>query len=220
MSSPIPGGPGKRKRRAAIGTAPKGYRPPLRTPSLGSLVDYDEDEEEAGLNDSVKSALAQGATLSKISLSVTTTTSTTTPKQVFRHVFSSSGPPPKRAAKEEDDDEDNLLEALVRPRARSQSPAPTAPQVGPIRISEKRRRNEEDDEDELLERLSKAKKQDLGQKETVVIGAGARAKNGDDPPKKIKLKFSTSSLSVATVSPSPSTTPVPSEPSAKDGDTG
>jgi protein phosphatase-4 regulatory subunit 3 len=36
----------KRKRRPAVGAATKGYRSPLRTPSLNALMDYGEDESE------------------------------------------------------------------------------------------------------------------------------------------------------------------------------
>jgi protein phosphatase-4 regulatory subunit 3 len=83
-----------------------------------------------------------------------------------------------------------------------------------MRPSGKRRRDEE--EDGLLERLSKTKKVDFGEQKGGPGRIGGTTKRGDDPPKKMKLKFGAASLAV--VSPSPST--VPSDPGAKDGDTG
>ena len=223
-SSPIPVSNAlKRKRRAAIGSSSKGYRPPLRAPVLGSLVDYGEDEEEEDATPSTtKSGLSQ--TVSRSSRPPSPDTALASPKPSHRQVppHQSIGPPPKRVSKDEDD-EDNLLEALVRPKTRSQSPAPTPrPQspgpgmmasmssLGPARPGEKRRRGD-DDEDELMVRLTKAKRSDVGTQK----GGVGRTKNGDDPPKKIKVKFGTGSLAVA----SPST-PTSSKPSAKDGDRG
>jgi protein phosphatase 4 regulatory subunit 3 len=225
-SSPMPPNMLKRKRRLAIGSSSKGYRPPLRTPILGSLVDYVEDEEDDATS-TTKPGSSQ--TLLRSSGSPSPEMAPASPKPSHRQVppHSSTRPPPKRASK--DDDEDNLLEALVRPKTRSQSPAPTPrPQspgpgmmvsmssIGPIRPGEKRRRGDDDD-DELMERLTKVKKPDVGtQKEKVGFTSAGRTKNGDDPPKKIRVKFGTGSLAVAS---SPSI-PTSSKTSAKDGDTG
>lgn len=220
--SPLPNTTLKRKRRMAVGSSPTGYRPPLKTPILGSLVDYGEDEEEEEIlpafDEPKKLASSQGS--QKSSRSPSPEVPPASPKLSHRQIqIPSSGPPPKRQSKDEDD-EDNLLESLVRPRSRPQSPAPgmMSSSTELMRPSEKRRRaSDDDDEDELLERLSKSKKPDLGtQKDRVSFGGLGRTKNGDDPPKKIKVKFGATSLAVAS---SPST-PVPSEAGAKDGDRG
>lgn len=212
----------KRKRRAAIGSSTKGYRPPLRTPMLGSLVDYGEDEE-----DDATSTMKPGPSQTPKSSQLERTPASPKPshRQVPQH--SSTGPPPRRT--KDEDDEDNLLESLVRPKTRSQSPAPTSrPQspapgmmvslssIGPIRSGEKRRRGSDDD-DELMERLTKAKRPEVGtQKEKAGFSSVGRTKNGDDPPKKIKVKFGIGSLGLA----SSSSTPTSSKQSAKNGDTG
>ncbi|KAJ7223945.1 component of IIS longevity pathway SMK-1-domain-containing protein [Mycena rebaudengoi] len=106
------------------------------------------------------------------------------------------------------------------------APRPSTPVPAALpRSGEKRRRSGDDDDDEMLERLTKAKKPDLGTQK----GAGGggmvtrAAKLGDDPPpKKLKLKFGLASA-VAALASSP-TTPSPSTPDskngAKDGDTG
>ncbi|KAG7447518.1 DUF625-domain-containing protein [Guyanagaster necrorhizus] len=118
---------------------------------------------------------------------------------------------------------DNLLESLVKTKLppRPQSPAPgmmsSMTGIGPVRLSEKRRRPDDED-DELMERLTKIKKQDHGaQKEGAGGPIGPRAKPGDDPPpKKFKLKFGAGSVAVASLPPNSA----PSETGAKDGDTG
>jgi protein phosphatase-4 regulatory subunit 3 len=204
----------------ALGSAPKGFRPqnltPLRTPLLGALVDYDEDEEDPGPGDedlllqSVPSQIPQKATFSL------TPEMPTSPLLSHRQIAvpTLQGGPPKRASNDDNDDDGNLFEALVRSRSRPPTPEPgmmAGMSMGPMRPSEKRRRD--DDDDEPLERLSKAKKPDLGsQKEGSVIPG--RTKPGEDPPKKIKVKFGATSLKVA----SPSTSP--SEKGAKDEDRG
>ncbi|KAF9464813.1 component of IIS longevity pathway SMK-1-domain-containing protein [Collybia nuda] len=222
--SPLPNTTLKRKRRIAIGNSPKGYRPPLKTPVLGSLVDYGEEEEEEELlpafDESSSTKLASSQSSHKPSRSPSPEIPPASPKLSHRQIpTSASGPPPKRPSKEEDE-EDNLLESLVRPRSRPQSPAPgmMSSSTELMRPSEKRRRVLDDDEDdELLERLSKSKKQDLGaQKDRLNFGGAGRTKNGDDPPKKIKVKFGATSLAVV----SAPSAPVPTEAGAKDGDRG
>jgi len=226
---PSPSNALKRKRRVAIGSGPKGHRPPLHTPLLGSLVDYEEDEDEDLLAPPTMKPTSSPTAL-RSPRSPSPELPPAGPKLSHRQVLPpphpSSGPPPKRMLKDEDD-EDNLLEALVRPKSRSESPTPRPPSpgpstmlsmssAGPLRPSEKRRRGDDGD-DELMERLIKAKKPDLGmQKERSGFGGVGRAKNGDDPPKKIKVKFGATSLAVAS---SPSM-PTPSETGVKDGDTG
>ncbi|GLB34125.1 putative DUF625-domain-containing protein [Lyophyllum shimeji] len=208
----------KRKRRMAVGSTSKGHRPPLRTPALGSLVDYGDDDEEDGPPPPLTKKPGSPQPQQRTSLSPSPEVPPASPKLSHRQVVvAPSGPPPKRASAEDEDD-DNLLEALARSRPRPVSPAPgMMASMESLRTSEKRRREDEEDDDELVGRMSKVKKPDLGaQKERFGFGNISRTKNGDDPPKKIKVKLGTSSLAVA----STTSTPVPSETGAKDGDTG
>ncbi|KAG6841834.1 hypothetical protein C0991_006241 [Blastosporella zonata] len=205
----------KRKRRSSIGGSTKGYRPPLRTPVLGSLVDYGDDDEDNDTRDRkplpvTNDGQRQAQPGSSRSPSPEIPAS---PKLAHRQVPLAL--PPKRA--NGDDDEEDLLESLARTRSRPQSPAPgMMASLESLRPSEKRRRGEDEDEDNGL-LIHKAKKQDMGtQKERLGFGTIGRTKIGDDPPKKMKLKFGATSLAVA-ATPS---TPVPSETGAKDGDTG
>jgi len=210
----------KRKRRTGLNISP-GFRPtltPPRPPPIGSLVDYDDEDQDLGgtaLADDIADSPGHDLKLPRRSPSQNLLSS---PRLLNRQVSPSN--PPQRPPP--DDDEDNLLEALVRPRGpkdRSPSPSIATPKVpnigmGPIRLSGKRRRDDDDDE---LERLlsSKTKRPDLGA-EKILSGTSGRAgsKPGDDPPKKIKLKFGLTSLGAA-----PTSVP-PSEAGAKDGDTG
>jgi protein phosphatase 4 regulatory subunit 3 len=219
----------KRKRRPSLNNFMRVLRPPnlnsLRTGSIGNLVEYGEDEDDLGdvgnAEDDPLSSLRSllpstppGKSPPKTSHSHVLSLPTT-PKLMHRQVQQSSA---QSSSSSDDDEEDNLLESLVRskPPSRSSSVAgtPSKLSIGPVRLSEKRRR--EDDDDGLLERLSKAKKPDLGsENEGLIGGRSGSMKVGDDPPKKIKLKFGTS-LALAS---SPST-PLPSEAGAKDRDTG
>ncbi|KAF8969370.1 component of IIS longevity pathway SMK-1-domain-containing protein [Flammula alnicola] len=223
----------KRKRRPGISGTLKGYRPPLRAPQLGALVDYDEDDEDSNTNPH-PSDLAAATPQASGSTSAPPETKPSSPKPSHRSPSPSapaptavsasrpSGPPPKRATKHEDE-EDNLLEALAR-STRARSPSP---HLGPMRPSEKRRRVEDED-DELLARLSKSsKKPDLGSQKEAPAPLVGRSKNGDDPPgKKIKVKLGAVGLAVASTPPAQPTTSTTSndssssEPSTKDGDTG
>ncbi|KIJ69852.1 hypothetical protein HYDPIDRAFT_104481 [Hydnomerulius pinastri MD-312] len=219
----------KRKRRGAM-VAAKALRPQSlvlpRTPPLPSLMDYGEEDEDIGPP-------------TPPDTSSTSPTSKTSPKENPSSPLSHSAdiPPsprlahrqiprpsslPRRRSSEEDD---NLLESLLRPRGVPLSPSlsedivklSSKAQLPPIRLSEKRRR-EEDDEDELLERLaSKPKRADLGTQrgDEPVGGRAGSTKPGDDPPKRMKVMFRPTSIAAAQ-----STSPVPSEPGAKDGDTG
>jgi len=194
-----------------MGAQTKGCRPPLKTPRLSALVDYEEDDEEYPSNDQAVPTI-QGAIPKSIpdpnrlpgsqpsppapSINITTPTPSLSPGQLQNH------------------EDDNLSEALARPRIRPQAPAPTGSSIRLMRPSEKRRRtDDDDDDDELLERLAKSsrKPDPNNQKEAFTI----RPKNGDDPPvaKKIKVKFGAVGLAVA-ASPS---TPTTLEASQKDG---
>ncbi|KAG6813432.1 hypothetical protein H0H92_011129 [Tricholoma furcatifolium] len=215
VNQPISSNLLKRKRRSSIGASTKGYRPPLRTPILGALVDYgDDDEDEPPPSLTSRTFTTQQAQAS--SSRSPSPEVPASPKLAHRQVLSSApGPPPKRASPENDDDD--LLENIAL-RSRPQSPAPglmaSLESFGP---REKRRRVEEDDDyDFVTEHLSKAKKPDLGSvKEKTVFKTAARTKIGDDPPKKIKVKFGSNTLAAVTA-PSP----VPSDIGTKDGDTG
>ncbi|KAJ3849444.1 component of IIS longevity pathway SMK-1-domain-containing protein [Lentinula lateritia] len=229
-SSPIPSSNGlKRKRRMAVtGTLStkeiRTHRPPPRSPHLGSLVDYEDDEEPVLIETSEgPSASSSSSTLAPPS----------SPKPSHRQIPSPpNGPPPKRLPSVDEEDEDNMLEALVT-RSRPQSPAPgmmsSVDSLGPMRPAEKRRRGDDDEDDEeLLGRLSKtSKKHDLGKQKDMSGGLSIslinRNKTGDDPPKKFKLKIGmakANSLSSSKISSPLSATQAPSEPGAKDGDTG
>ncbi|KAG6868759.1 hypothetical protein C0993_011028 [Termitomyces sp. T159_Od127] len=207
----------KRKRRSSIGGATKGYRPPLRNPIMGSLVsaEYGDEDEDDGRKQSPEGNSQRVDPSSSRSPSPEIPAS---PKMAHRQVtMPASGPPPKRLSREDDDDD--ILETIARSRFRPQSPAPgMMASLDSLRPSEKRRRgNDDDDDDVITERLSKAKKLDLGTlKEKFSFGAIGRTKNGDDSSKKIKVKLGVTSLN-AVVTPS---TPAPSETGAKDGDTG
>ncbi|KAJ8473828.1 hypothetical protein ONZ45_g16156 [Pleurotus djamor] len=215
--SPVAGEiPLKRKRRQAIGAAPKSLKPtnltPRRSP-LGPLVDYADDDETTPSEES-KPESSAGSNLPP-----------TSPILSHRQIPSPtlSNPPPKRPPAEDEDEEDNILESLVRGKA-PPTPKTLSISLDSIRPSEKRRRDDEDD-DGLLGRLAKMKKQDQA-KDAPSLASTGRTKPGDDPPKKIKLKFGLGSVAVVQ-SPSPSpNTPSPDTPSAppeggvKDGDTG
>lgn len=208
----------KRKRRPGLTSSTAGYRPPLKAPQLNTLVDYgDDDDDDADTSGVADSSAAQASGSGSASSPTIKSTSPKPPNRPMSPISSSSGPPPRRRPKDEDDD--NSLEALAQnPRSRSQSPAP---QLGPMRPSEKRRRTDEDDEDdELLVRVSKSKKLEPGNAKQSI---GAKSKTGDDPPtKKIKVKFGSVGLAVASAKPNPplhDDLPA-SEPGKKDEDTG
>lgn len=221
----------KRKRRGAM--VGKGFRPQTvllpRTLPLKSLVDYpDEDDgEEIGppLPPSVPPIQISKAPATSSPRSAPLSPSADippSPRLSHRQISSRPPPLPRRSSL---DEEDNLLESLLRSKSISPSPSnPSSktrskPSIPPIRLGDKRRRDD-DDVDEQLELLaSKPKRPDLGSRRDLEPSGGrvGAAKPGDDPPKKFKLALRSSSI--ATALPQ-SSTPVPSEPCAKDGDTG
>lgn len=181
----------KRRRRGDI--AGRGHKPSLKTPPLRPLVDYGEEDDEEGAESKQMQQEGVAADHTKLAPSP------------IPNTVKLAGSPPKRVPKEAEDDEDAILESLVRGRALTPGPKPD-PSLSPpsARLGEKRRRGDGDDEDdEPLSRLSKQKKQQTTalsttkqqqqqQRTTTVadsLGAGARQKNGDDPPKKIKVKI-------------------------------
>ena len=217
----------KRKRRIGMGTQTKGYRPPLRTPRLNALVDYEEDDDEYPSNDQ-----AVPSTQGTIPKSIPDPNRLPGPQGSLTPPINITTPTPSLSPGplQNYEDDDSLSEDLARPRVRPQTPAPTSSSINLMRPSEKRRRTDDDDDDELLERLTKSSKKPdpNNQKEAFTI----RPKNGDDPPvaKKIKVKFGAVGLAVAS---SPSTPSLPatlatsvdkvapsSEASQKDGEIG
>ncbi|KAJ7098713.1 component of IIS longevity pathway SMK-1-domain-containing protein [Mycena belliarum] len=198
--SPIPSL--KRKRRistmsGALGAFQPNLTPRTPSPSLGQLMDYGEEDDDLG---AIDAELLAG--------------STTGSAQPL-----SSGPPPPPKRPSDDDDEDNMLEALVRGKSQIRPSTPTP------RSGDKRRRgDDDDDDDEMLERLTKAKKPDLGSQKGAGGGMVTRsAKLGDDPPpKKLKLKFGLGSAVLAASPTMPISSPSSpdSKNGAKDGDTG
>ncbi|KAG1752462.1 component of IIS longevity pathway SMK-1-domain-containing protein [Suillus paluster] len=216
----------KRKRRGAM--VGKGFRPQTlvlpRTPPLKSLVDYrDEDEEEIG----PPSPKVPQAPISKATATGSPRSSPLSPaadippSPRLSHRQISSRPPPllRRSSL---DEEDNLLESLLRSKSIAPSPSNASSKASSklsmpsIRLGDKRRR--EDEEDEQLDLLAnKSKRPDLGPRKDPEPSSGRAnaVKAGDDPPKKFKLAL----RGIVTAAPQLST-PVPSEPGAKDGDTG
>lgn len=191
-----------------------------RTPALPSLMDYGEEDEDA---ESPSAALSGSPQESDTAPSPSSpgTDVPPSPRLIHRQISRPSNIPRRRSVEEDD----NLLVSLTRPKLQTLSLPPSdtvtlSPKVSlpPIRLGEKRRREEE--EDELLERLaSRSKRTDLGaHKVDEAISGRQKAANkpGDDPPKRMKVMFRP--LSIAG-SQQPSS-PVPSETSAKDGDTG
>ncbi len=202
----------KRKRRPAVGAATKGYRPPLRIPSLTQLVDYAEDENEDAVPD-LSSTSRTTSSLLASPLPISTDGPPSSPKLFHRQVSASSSSansPPPRRLKEEDDEEDNLLEMLARARSRPSTPTPsmmassTGP--GPMRPSEKRRRGMDDDDDEEgLERLTKASKK---------MGAGSSSslqKARSPSPGRRQAAVSPSSPSTRILQPETTTTATTTE---------
>jgi len=230
ISSPNLGGPSlsplnglRRKRRGAL--VPSKFRPQSlvlpRTPALPSLMDYGEEDEDA---ESPLSAASPGSLQESDTAPCPSSPGTDvppSPRLIHRQISRPSNIPRRRSVEEDD----NLLISLTRPKIQAPSlphseTVTLSPKVSlpPIRLGEKRRREEE--EDELLERLAnRSKRADLGAHKDDEATSGRQkvaSKPGDDPPKRMKVMFRP--LSIAG-SQQPSS-PVPSETSAKDGDTG
>ncbi|KAF9226763.1 DUF625-domain-containing protein [Gyrodon lividus] len=219
----------KRKQRGAMAHS-KGLRPQglvlPRTPPLPSLLDYGDDDDDIGPPTPPETSppIPVSKTPSKENPSTPLSSFVDippSPRLAHRQI---SRPPslPGRRLSEEDH---SVLEPLLCPRDPPLSPSigedPAKPstkaQLPPIRLSGKRRRDD-DEEDGLLERLaSKPKRTDLGAQKGggPISGRAAAMKLGDDPPKRMKLMFRPTSIAITQ-----SASPVPSEPGAKDGDTG
>ena len=169
-----------------------------RTPPIGNLVGYGGDDDEDDEEDD--GDLFGGAShLPKRRLSVSSDEGSNasgppaTPRLSHRRIGSQSQafqqlPSPD----DDDDDEDTLLESLVTgpsiklsstPSAARSASSPTSgsPDLGPMKMGEKRRRGGDDDDDEwMLERLAtKAKR--------ISNAVGNCGESVEGGPKKIKL---------------------------------
>ncbi|EPQ58973.1 DUF625-domain-containing protein [Gloeophyllum trabeum ATCC 11539] len=214
QSTPPPGG--IRRKRLRGGPAMRPVRPPnptpLRSPSpaLGSLLDYEDEDEppngsmEASTSQLPSSSPKPSPISQPFSGDEVPPSPTLSHRQIPAKVF--------KPMEEDEDETDRELEALL---SKSASSVPSSP--ASLEPLTPKRRREDDEDDGLMERLaSKAVKRPNVGVEEEKSGRATEPKQSDEAPRKIKLKFGATSLAVASASPSP----VPSELSAKDGDTG
>lgn len=187
-----------------------------RTPPIGNLVGYggdddDEDDEDDG-------DLFGGTShppKRRLSISPEGDNASgppATPRLSHRRIGSQAQAfQPLPSPDDDDDDEDNLLESLVTGPAiklsstpstpstvkSATSPTSSSPDLGPMKMGEKRRRASEDDDDEwMLERLAtKAKRIS-----NAVSNCGENVESG---PKKIKLVFNKLGSNLSTPSQTP-----------------
>ena len=184
-----------------------------RTPPIGNLVGYggdDDDDDEEDDNDLFGGA----AHLPKRRLSVSSEEGSNasgppaTPRLSHRRIGSQSQAfQPLPSPDDDEDEEDNLLESLVTgpsiklsstPAAKSvSSPTSGSPDLGPMKMGEKRRRGGDDDDDEwMLERLAtKAKR--------ISNAVGNCGESVEGGPKKIKLILSKLGSNLSTPSQTP-----------------
>lgn len=218
------------KRKRGRGLQPtRSVRQPFgglqRTSPLGTLLDYDENEDDTGgVAPSHASPLESSPSLPRTA---------SISSGYFPLSVSSKGPPPSppvlptfptkpSAPPSSGDEQDDLLESLYQKPGSSSAMPPVLPELGV-----KRRREEEDDE--LLERLaSRGKRASVGpsaekEKENAdspTAGKAGLVKPVEEAPKKIKLKIGSVGAAVASGSPSTSAPPSPSSTGTKDGDNG
>jgi len=208
----------KRKRSAgngrAVGGSPQMTLP--RAPPIGNLVGYggdDDDDDEDNDSD-----LFGGAShLSKRRLSVSPEGDNAngppaTPRLSHRRIGSQSQTfLPLPSPDDDEDEEDSLLESLVSGTAiklsstpstpsttkSASSPISGSPDLGLMRMGEKRRRGDDDDDDEwMLERLAtKAKR--------ISNAVGISGENAEGGPKKIKLILNKLGSNLSTPSQAP-----------------
>lgn len=190
--------PLKRKRRLGATPPPNALRPQKSpSPALGQLVDYpDEDEEkpdDAPSNPTSTPSSASATPLFK-PLSETETTELSSMQAVPMTEDLAALLEDYDDLQSDEEDWPSMQQASGEPStrkplsktAKTSPPTVLSPSLSPARP--KRPRNDDDDEDELMERLSKAKKPDLGvQKDPSAVRG--RTKPGDDPPKKFKMKI-------------------------------
>jgi len=199
-SSPIPSNSMmKRKRRVALGNATKGYRPqnhtPIRSPLLGQLVDYGDEEDED--TESEPKRLPNAKSIAHVP----------------------SGPLLPKRAREEDEDEE-WMDRLSRAGSRPESPAPgMMASDDSLGLSRPEKRRRTDDEDEMMERLSKKPAKEA-QQSSDLQGAPDDGKRGvDDTPPKKKFKVKLGPAAVSSVVQSDPSRP-PSKVGEKDGEIG
>jgi protein phosphatase-4 regulatory subunit 3 len=211
-------GPLKRKRSTgngrAVGGSPQMTLP--RTPPIGNLVGYggdDDDDDEDGDSD-----LFGGTShLPKRRLSVSSEEGDNasgppaTPRLSHRRIGSQSQTfLPLPSPDDDEDEEDNLLESLVTGSAiklsstpstpsttKSASSPTSSPDMGLMKMGEKRRRGDDDDDDEwMLARLAtKAKR--------ISNAVGISGENAEGGPKKIKLILNKLGSNLSTPSQAP-----------------
>jgi hypothetical protein len=188
-----------------------------RTPPIGNLVGYGGDDDD----DDDDSDLFGGAShLPKRRLSVTSeegsnaSGSLATPRLTHRRTGSQSQAfQPLPSPDDDEDDEDTLLESLVTgsgiklsstPSTPStiksaSSPTSSSPDLGPMKMGEKRRRGGDDDDDDdewMLERLAtKAKR--------LSNAVGNCGESVESRPRKLKLVINKLGPSLSTPSQTP-----------------
>jgi len=212
-SSKAPGSGFLKRKRSTGNGRPIGGSPQMalpRTPPIGNLVGYGGDEDE----DEDDSDLFGGTShLPKRRLSVSSEEGSNasgppaTPRLSHRRIGSQSFQP-LPSADDDEDEEDTLLESLVTgpaiklsstpstPSAARSASSPTSgsPDLGPMKMGEKRRRGGDDDDDEwMLERLAtKAKR--------ISNAVGNCGESVEGGPKKIKLILNKLGSSLSTPS--------------------
>lgn len=170
-----------------------------RTLPIGNLVGYggddDDDEDEDGGDPFVSAPHPPKRRLSAPS-GDNASGPPSTPRLSHRRIGSQAQPfQPLPSPDDEEDEEDTLLQSLVTgpsiklsstpstpPTTKSTlSPSTNSPELGPMRMGEKRRRgNDDDDEEWMLERLATKAKRISN-----AVGNGGDSTEGG--PKKIKL---------------------------------
>ena len=164
-----------------------------RTPPIGNLVGYggdDDDEEDEDNGDPFGGAPHPPKRRLNVPPGDNAGEPPSTPRLSHRRIVSQAQPFQSLPSPDDEDDEDSLLESLVTgpaiklsstPSTPSTTKSASSPELGPMKMGEKRRRgNEDDDEEWMLERLAtKAKR--------ISNAVGGCGDNTEGGPKKIKL---------------------------------
>lgn len=186
-----------------------------RTPPIGNLVGYGGDDDDDDEDDSDPFSGAPHPPKRRLSVSSGDNANgpLAAPRLSHRRIGSQAQPfqPLPSPDDEDEDEEDTLLESLVTGPAIKLSSAPSTPpatksaislstgppELGPMRMGEKRRRVSDDDDDEwMLERLaSKAKR--------ISNAVGNSGESTEGGPKKIKLILNKLGSTLSTSSQTP-----------------